>query len=232
MEYEEHIKETIKILREAILNPNEDRSEEIRERIKLYISDEKFGKFLMNHQQLAQDLLDALYNYIKIRHIELEEMLKSSLIKVFAPPSINKLIYLAAMQNFLTFYGFPNVISFTAESLKSAIEWVKQRRKPIRTVKVGSKSIKLQDEYLGNILEKKRIINDTKVILLNEINKSGGSKLNDVLKKNGRHRSLYEFKFRLMALIDLAVRDKVKLLYDKNSNLFIERIDDSDETGE
>ncbi|MGQ4892522.1 MAG: hypothetical protein ACP6IP_08550 [Candidatus Njordarchaeia archaeon] len=231
MEYEEHVRETIKLIKEAIRNQNIDHSTEIRDRIKLYANDKNFGVFLMEHQQLAQDLLDALYNYVKIRHIELEEMLRGSLIKVFAPPSINKLLYLAAMQGLLTFSGFPNVLNFTMESMKSALEWVKYRKRVIKIPRMGPKTIKIRNEYLGELIEKRKRANEIRAALLDEIHRGYRVHVSNIFKMNGRHKSYQESRLRLIALVDLAVRGKVKLLYGKRNNLFIEKVDDSNGEG-
>ena len=217
--YERHLNETIKLIREAIKSHDAHLKEQIIKRVELYATDKEFKKFIISATYLAHKLLDALYDYIKMRHLELEETFRTNLIKIFAPPSISKLLFIAAENKKFYTKAPPGIIGVTIDTLKNSISNLRTIRFSIPSEKKVDESIFIRDEYLQLMLEKKTIREKITNEVIKEIRESGTLNLESILKNNGRISGLLEYKLRLNSILRLIINEFIEIFYDKSGKI-------------
>jgi hypothetical protein len=228
LNYERHLKETIKLIKEAVKSRNLDLKKQIIERVELYATDKEFRGFIISNPHLAQKLLDALYEYIKMRHMELEEIFETNLITIFAPPSMSKLLFIAAKNKKFFALQPPGVLGITINSIKYSISDLKRIKLHVYDEKKVSEDFIVRDEYIQLIIEKKTLRDKIASELIKEIKESKNVNLNSLLKSNGRIHGLMEGKLRLNSILYLIINEFVEVFYDKSGKISL-RVRDNGE---
>jgi len=202
---------------------DENLVDEIIQKLRELTSNEAALKLLIKEKSLGTDLFEKIKDYIKSRHMSIEDFLKHELQERRAPSAIVRFLYEAIKRGRNPFSFKVTILGISLDAMKKGFTRIVFMKKP-RVLKATKKESKELLSNLRAIIDKRKKIENAKNLMINELtNAYKAPKISEIIALN-RPRTYQERYIRLIALIELINSDIVKLSR-KKTDIIIKKQD-------